>query len=163
MKIINISFFLFLIIANAFAIIQIEERQMLLSNYPCVKCHESIKNETPKFPLKAPHERMEFKHMDSINNCYTCHDKDNREQIKLNSGQKVDFNQAYKVCFDCHGEKKRDWENGTHGKQIGSWNGDKFKFVCTTCHEAHSPKFPLMKADPGAKHPRGETPHKGTH
>lgn len=155
--------FYFVFFNQSFAATQMEERQMMLKNYPCMKCHENVKNDVPQLPLSKPHDNLEFKHMSTVMNCYNCHDKENRDLVILNTGEKVDFNQAYKICFQCHGEKKRDWENGTHGKQIGSWNGDKYKFVCGSCHEAHSPKFPMMKADPGAKHPRGEVETSGVH
>lgn len=150
-------------VQSVFAEVTIEERKMKLKHFSCNKCHGDFKNDAVDLPLTKPHDNIKFKHMDSILNCYSCHDKEDRNFLKLHTGEKVDFDQSYRVCFQCHGEKKRDWENGTHGKQIGSWNGDKYKFVCTSCHEAHHPKFRTMKADPGPKHPSGKKQSSGGH
>ncbi len=129
---------------------------MSMNHFPCMSCHGAINNEKAAIPLTKPHEKLKFKHMETIKNCYTCHDQKNRNLLVLANGKKVDFDNSYRICFQCHGEKKRDWEKGIHGKQIGSWNGDKFRFSCANCHEAHSPKFRLMKADPGPRHPHSK-------
>lgn len=134
----------------------IEERELKIKNFPCMTCHGSIKNNKANFPLQKPHDELQFKHMDSIKNCFQCHDKKDRNILKLQTGEKISFNESYRQCFQCHGEKKRDWELGMHGKMVGKWNGDKYKSTCTDCHEPHHPKFPQMKADPGPVHPRGE-------
>lgn len=138
--------------------ITLSERKMKLKSFPCMNCHGDFLHDeiSQKKNFTKPHENLKFKHMDSIKNCYSCHDKKDRDLLVLNNGKKVGFDESYKQCFQCHGEKKRDWENGTHGKQIGSWNGDKYKLVCASCHNPHHPKFPQMKADPGPKHPKGK-------
>ena len=156
MKYISLFFVMLCSYTLVQATVVLEERKMKLKEFPCSSCHGDFVNEKAKFPLSKPHDSLKFKHMDSIKNCYTCHDKDDRDFLKLHAGEKISFDESYKLCFQCHGEKKRDWQAGIHGKQIGSWNGDKYKFVCTSCHEAHHPKFRMMKADPAPKHPRGK-------
>jgi len=131
-----------------------------MDNFPCMECHKNINNAQAIFPLKTPHHNMTFKHMDSIKNCYLCHDKKDRDKLVLQDGTKIGFDKSYLQCASCHGEKIRDWKNGIHGKQIGSWNGKKYRSSCATCHDAHTPKFPQFVADPGPVHPNPKK-HKG--
>lgn len=143
--------------------ITIEQREMGIKSFPCMTCHGNIKNDAPNFPLTTPHERLEFKHNATIKNCYSCHDKADRNKLVLQTGEKISFDKSYMQCFQCHGEKKRDWQLGIHGKMVGSWNGQKYKSNCTSCHDPHKPKFRLMKADPGPVHPHGEKVQGGGH
>ncbi len=152
--------FALLLVSSSFAnedMIEIEQREFKLKNFPCMSCHEADKSKLPTtFPLLTPHERIEFKHHDNIKNCYSCHDSSNLDKLVLHTKEKISFNESYRLCFQCHGEKKRDWELGTHGKMKGSWNGRKYKYNCTNCHNPHKPPFRQMKADPGPVHPRGK-------
>ncbi len=143
--------------------IQIEQRELKIKNFPCMDCHSNIKNTEVNFPLKKPHDNIILDHMDSVKNCFKCHDQKNRHLLILQTGEKIGFNESYRQCFQCHGMKKRDWLLGIHGKMVGSWNGKKYKYTCVNCHDPHHPKFRQMKADPGPVHPRGEKMHEGTH
>lgn len=152
------GFFFYLNLSHAK--VSIAQRQQQLKHFPCMKCHINIKNDAAQFPLKTPHNNMTFKHNgENIKSCFLCHDKLDRNKLILISGEKISFNQSFKQCAQCHGEKKRDWDKGIHGKQVGSWNGDKYKESCTNCHNPHAPKFKKMMADPGPKHPRNQPKH----
>lgn len=141
----------------------LEKREEALQNFPCMTCHKSFQNEQAFFPPRRPHESLEFRHHDSIQNCFSCHDKSDRNLLVLPTGKKIRFNESYQTCIHCHGEKGRDFKRGIHGKQIGSWKEDQFRFSCTHCHDPHSPAFKKMPADPGPPPPRGRGTLKGKH
>lgn len=153
----KIFFVSLLLIAGPLAkdnLIENEERELKIKTFPCMSCHDSGTKLPSKFPLLTPHNKQIFNHHDNIKNCYSCHNAENKDQLVLQTGEKISFNDSQRLCFQCHGEKKRDWELGTHGKTIGSWNGKKYKYTCTNCHNPHSPPFRKMKADPGPVHPQ---------
>lgn len=154
---------LFLIIPNLYAQVEIEERLDIVKGYPCMKCHGNFENNKVHLPLKTPHKNIKLSHYKEINNCYFCHDKGNRDHLKLINGQKIGFNKGYKVCTQCHGEKFRDWKLGIHGRQVGSWNGKKYRYSCVGCHNPHHPKFPKWTADPLPKYPWIDSARKGGH
>jgi hypothetical protein len=61
----------------------------------------------------------------------------------------VEFEDSHLLCGQCHGKQLKDSKAGEHGKRTGSWSGDKHYLLCTSCHNAHSPKFePLEPRDP---------------
>ncbi|RLA63415.1 MAG: hypothetical protein DRQ88_04665 [Epsilonproteobacteria bacterium] len=154
---------LFLIIPSLYAQVEIEQRLDIIKGFPCMKCHGSFVNKKSHFPLNTPHENIKLNHYKEINNCYFCHDRDNRNQLKLINGKKIAFNQGYKVCIQCHGEKNRDWKLGIHGKQVGSWSGKKYRYSCISCHEPHKPQFSKWIADPLPKYPWIDSARKGGH
>ena len=80
--------------------------------------------------------------------CLDCHDKNNRDSLKLASGKLIGFDESYKLCGQCHGDKLRDWKVGVHGKRTGEWNGRKQYLLCVHCHNPHSPKFKPVKPLP---------------
>jgi len=128
--------------------VEIMSRILFLTQYPCMECHNEIeKKDRVLLPLKQPHHLMEFKHMDNIQNCFLCHNRFDYEHLRLINGSILSFDDSRQLCSQCHGEKKKDWENGVHGKQIGKWNGKKFRDTCVECHDPHKPAFPKMKAD----------------
>jgi len=135
--------------------IEIMPRILFLTQYPCMECHHEIeKKDKILLPLKQPHNLMNFDHMDNIKNCFLCHDRFNYDQLRLIDGSILSYNNSQNLCFQCHGEKKEDWEMGIHGQQIGKWNGKKFRDTCVECHDPHSPTFPQMKADPPPPFPK---------
>jgi len=158
-------FFSTLLCVSVFAesTIEIEKRVLAMKNFPCMKCHtqkdqlQVLKKMT--FPLNKPHSELTFKHMPTVKNCYTCHNKDNLNTLHLFNKSTISFDQSYQLCSQCHGEKKRDWGLGIHGRQMGSWNEKKFRFTCVSCHDPHRPKFKQMRADPAPQHPNRKGGH----
>lgn len=134
--------------------IDIVPRTKVLQNFPCMECHDLIQSPERKIPLKSPHQNIKFNHMKAIQNCYICHDAKNMNQLKMITHETLSLNQSHQLCLQCHGEKTKDWHNGIHGKQVGSWNGAKFRSTCVECHDPHHPKFPQMQADPQPTHPK---------
>ena len=102
--------------------------------------------------MHRPHTELKFDHYKSIKNCFLCHNQKDPDSLLLITKEVISFDQSFKLCSQCHGEKSRDWEMGMHGRQIGSWKGTKFRSTCTDCHNPHHPKFPQIIADPPLGH-----------
>ena len=128
----NFNLLIFSLLAfslTSHAEVEFERRELKVSNFPCMKCHTSGVAKEIKLPLNRPHNLMTFKHMDSVKNCFSCHDKTDRNKLLLHTGEKISFNDSQRQCFQCHGSKKKDWELGIHGKTIGSWQKDGKRFL----------------------------------
>ena len=80
--------------------------------------------------------------------CLDCHNPDNRDKLRLASGQVIFFEKSYLLCGQCHGTIYRDWKAGVHGKRTGHWNGRKQYRLCVHCHNPHQPKFKPLKPLP---------------
>ena len=132
--------------------IVISPRTMLLSDYPCSTCHVTVS--LAQAPAQAgtaprgPHRGMTLRHMATVRNCQVCHPLDDLDQLRLLDDSRIPFDNAHEVCGQCHAERKRDWDLGIHGKQIGSWRGVKHRYACTRCHDPHAPARPTMTAYP---------------
>jgi hypothetical protein len=85
--------------------------------------------------------------------CLDCHHAEDRNYlVPLSDGKAIKFEHSYLLCGKCHGTKYRDWRYGIHGRRTGYWNGEKTYYLCTSCHDPHSPKFkPLQPMPPPHK------------
>jgi hypothetical protein len=75
--------------------------------------------------------------------CDSCHAED-RTQLHLANGSKLDFDQAMNLCAQCHGVQYRDYQNGSHGGMTGYWDtrrGPRQRNSCLDCHSPHSPAY----------------------
>ena len=123
--------------------------------FPCMEnCHKDMEvNRTPR-KLEEEHADVQLHHAEQFRWCLDCHDAQNRDKLHLQSGEKLDFTESYRLCGQCHGDKYRDWRKGIHGKRSGSWDtkpgADKQYLLCAHCHNPHSPQFVLK---PDAEHP----------
>lgn len=136
--------------------IAIEPRQQLLPTYPCSRCHDALEPRPKKYVLKKFHtvRNDEFSHGEDEFWCYQCHSIENIDHLRTATGKQVSFNEAYRICTSCHGDKLEDWRVGVHGLVLGNYNGKKFKKSCPACHDPHNPRFPLMKPMPPPAPPR---------
>jgi len=118
--------------------------------YPCNDCHSDIVPNPQRRELVDFHDDIGaiFNHDSENRWCLDCHDMNNRDSLRLASGKLLSFEESYKLCGQCHGEKLRDWKVGVHGKRIGEWNGKKEYLLCVHCHNPHSPKFEAMTPEP---------------
>jgi hypothetical protein len=118
--------------------------------FPCNDCHADIEPNPLRRQLVDMHDDIEaiFDHDSENRWCLDCHDMNNRNFLKLASGKLVGFDESYKLCGQCHGDKLRDWKVGVHGKRTGQWNGKKQYLLCVNCHNPHSPKFKPIKPLP---------------
>ena len=112
--------------------------------FPCSFCHVDLKT-NPKRRFIEDHEDIVLKHDEKNRWCLDCHDSADRDVLHLASGEKVPFEESYRVCGQCHGEKYRDWRAGVHGRRTGQWNGEKRYLLCVHCHSPHQPQFKPMK------------------
>ena len=128
--------------------------------YPCTVCHAAMEPNPEIRELAAPHP-LEFDHGRGRIWCLSCHDLENRNQLKTLLGEPVDFDEAHLVCGGCHANRHKDWYFGAHGKRVGNWQDGRELYNCTHCHDAHSPaiKPRAPKAAPpvraGLKQERG--------
>lgn len=121
-----------------------------LTFYPCSQCHEHWEtNETPR--ILAPVHEVSLKHGEGRLWCLTCHDAKDRDYLRTVRDGKVDYNDAWKVCGQCHSNRLKDWYYGAHGKRAYFWQGEKIRYNCTHCHNPHRP--PFMESKPQPKPP----------
>ena len=113
--------------------------------FPCSTCHASMKVNRTRRELTEMHTDIVLKHGTAQLWCLDCHNADNRDVLHLASGELVPFDESYRLCGQCHGEKYRDWRVGVHGRRTGQWNGHKTYLLCVNCHNPHQPHFkPLV-------------------
>jgi len=123
--------------------------------FPCSECHNNTDlppNRTRR-ALSDAHDDIVLKHDQEHRWCLDCHDTDNRDRLRLASGELVSFEESYRVCGQCHGEKYRDWRAGVHGRRIGQWNGAKQYLLCVHCHSPHQPRFKSLAPQPAPRRP----------
>ena len=112
-------------------------RQDKYEFFPCDSCHQYMESSpTPRLLPEAPHF-PELKHGNADIWCTTCHTLENREQLRLLSGELVEFDKAYLVCAQCHNNAFQDWRFGAHGKRVQKWQGERQIYNCAECHNPH--------------------------
>jgi hypothetical protein len=121
--------------------------------FPCTFCHADMEVDRTRRELVA-HEEIVLKHDEEHRWCLDCHDATNRDVLHLASGERVPFEESYRLCGQCHGEKYRDWRAGVHGRRVGEWNGAKRYLLCVHCHSPHEPRFKPLAPRPAPLRPR---------
>ncbi|MBI5432312.1 MAG: hypothetical protein HZA52_05745 [Planctomycetes bacterium] len=117
--------------------------------FPCSECHEAdMPVNTKRRELSMAHTDIVLKHDEEHRWCLDCHDAADRDSLHLAGGDKVPFEESYRLCGQCHGDKYRDWRAGVHGRRGGNWDGEKSYLLCVNCHNAHSPRFAPIKPLP---------------
>ena len=123
--------------------------------FPCSGCHDpDLKVNTKPRKLKLAHQQVELKHGTESRWCLDCHDATDRDSLHLANGEKVPFEESYRLCGQCHGEKFRDWRAGVHGRRTGNWDGEKQYLLCVHCHNSHAPRFAPIKPEAAPIPPR---------
>jgi len=123
--------------------------------FPCSDCHD------PEIPVNAnrrelvtAHSEIVLQHDEEHRWCLDCHDAANRDVLHLASGEPVAFEESYRLCGQCHGDKYRDWRAGVHGRRTGNWDGEKTYLLCVHCHNSHAPRFAPIEPLPPPVPPR---------
>jgi len=149
------------------------ERQDKLSWYPCADCHEGEPPNPLVRRLKDEHETLVFEHGNGRFWCYdACHNRNNMNTLVSFRGIPIGYNEAYKLCGQCHFQRQKDWYFGGHGKRagmfreprevpathdeideseresIGTWQGERLVHICTDCHDAHAPAIRPYQPSP---------------
>jgi hypothetical protein len=122
--------------------------------FPCMNCHESLPPNPERRELEAMHSDITLHHGEESRWCLDCHDKDNRNFLRLASGALVPFTESYRLCGQCHGTQFRDWKSGIHGKRTGYWSGSKRYLLCVNCHNPHHPHFADLQPLPPPVRPQ---------
>jgi hypothetical protein len=129
--------------------------------FPCTECHveKDLPTNRTRRTLVDAHDDIVLEHDQEHRWCLDCHDAENRDRLHLASGEPVPFDESYRLCGQCHGEKFRDWRVGVHGRRIGQWNGAKEYLLCVHCHSPHQPRFKPLAPKPAPLPPRLWTAH----
>ncbi|MCX6543636.1 MAG: hypothetical protein NTV05_04385 [Acidobacteria bacterium] len=121
--------------------------------FPCSACHKDLKVNRTRRVLTDMHTDIDLKHDAEHRWCLDCHDANDRDYLHLASGELVPFEESYRLCGQCHGEKFRDWRAGVHGRRTGDWNGHKKYLLCANCHNPHQPRFKPIAPKPAPVRP----------
>ena len=114
-------------------------RKPQLALYPCSQCHKLLPlNTQPRKLTGAPHNAS-LPHGKGRFWCLDCHQGNDRDVLHSIGGAKVDFDQSYLLCGQCHSARQRDWYFGGHGKRVAGWQGERQIYACTHCHDPHNP------------------------
>ncbi|MBI3273273.1 MAG: hypothetical protein HYZ53_30055 [Planctomycetes bacterium] len=117
--------------------------------FPCSDCHTGAgEGDAKRRALEAAHTEIRLEHGGEDRWCLDCHDLRERDKLRLANGTLVPFEESYRLCGQCHGDKYRDWRSGIHGKRTGYWNGPKRYLLCAHCHNPHSPRFKPIRPLP---------------
>jgi hypothetical protein len=138
-------------------VVSIAPRSQLIPSYPCSQCHRGREPNPQRRQLRDFHvvRNAELDHGDPSLWCYQCHSIENIDYLVVPSGANVSFDEAYKLCGGCHGDKGRDWRAGIHGQTVGYWRGPKVRMSCTNCHDPHNPWFAAIVPERPPAPPRG--------
>lgn len=120
------------------------------SDRPCSECHKLFTTPPGENKALVQHKDIVMNHGMNTR-CLNCHDGDDRDKLVLHDGTTVSYSDTPRLCSQCHGTVYRDWQLGTHGKTLGSWDVKDEKhrrLTCNECHEPHSPAYRPMQALP---------------
>ncbi len=120
--------------------------------FPCSACHKDLPVDRTRRQLTM-HDEIVLRHDETHRWCLDCHDAEDRDSLHLASGERLSFQESYRLCGQCHGEKLRDWRAGVHGRRSGEWNGHKRYLLCASCHNPHQPRFAALAPKPAPKRP----------
>jgi len=113
---------------------------------PCVDCHADQPSNREVRELEDEHEENEMNHGNLW--CLHCHEGNDVGSLHLSDGTRVEFEDSWQLCTQCHGKKLADWRAGVHGKRTGHWRGPKQYRTCVVCHEPHAPAFAPIAPKP---------------
>ena len=120
----------------------IPERKSQIQSYACAECHTDDLDKIKGKDVQKGHWNITLKHAnENTMNCLTCHNGDDMDNLKSLTGTKIDFNNSYNLCSQCHTKQFEDWKGGAHGKRIASWAPPRASMTCVNCHNPHSPGF----------------------
>lgn len=121
----------------------------------CLGCHdESWETNRTRRALGEPHEdKAHLKHGKGAFWCLRCHSADHRDKLRLMTGEEIPWEQAPRLCGQCHGPIYRDWKAHIHGRWVGMLADAKPARICPDCHNPHDPKFKPLPPEPAPEKP----------
>lgn len=148
-------------------------RKADLGRYPCSGCHDNVFIDARVRVLKEEHSDLKFEHGGGRYWCYdVCHNGRDMDHLVSLRRRPIDYDEAYKLCGQCHFQRYKDWNFGGHGKRagawpiprevpeihgdlrvserekIGTWRGERMILSCPACHDPHSPAVKPFIASP---------------
>lgn len=132
-----------------------EPPQTLIGGYEhgCADCHQLFDSPPVERRRLVQHTNIVLRH--GMNDrCFNCHDRKDRTKLVLHDGSLIGFGEVPRLCSQCHGTVFRDWQRGTHGKTMGSWDvrsGKQHRLDCNECHDPHSPAYQPVAPLPGPR------------
>lgn len=126
--------------------------------FPCSDCHAEMTPNLKCRELQDEHAGISLRHAAGQFWCLDCHHPEDRDTLRLVTGEGIPFTESFRLCGQCHGKQLRDWQIGIHGRRTGHWNGDKEYLLCTRCHNPHNPRFKALTPLPPPERP-GRTGH----
>lgn len=114
--------------------------------FPCSDCHEDEPTDRSVRDLEFEHDDISLAHGDLW--CLHCHEADDRDRLHLADESTIGFQESWRLCTQCHGQKLADWRAGVHGKRVGHWWGEKEYQTCVSCHRPHAPRFRSLEPRP---------------
>ena len=130
-------------------------KESQLESYPCMDCHEDEETNLEIRELEEEHDELTLEHGGERFWCLTCHQPGNRDYLRSLKNNAIDFDQSYRLCGQCHFQRQKDWFFGAHGKRMGNWLGERKLYLCTECHDPHSPSIKPIKPNPPPKVRKG--------
>ncbi|TPN85231.1 cytochrome c3 family protein [Aquimarina algicola] len=121
----------------------IPERKKQIKSFACTECHSKPLSEMQgSSDSKKAHWDIKLMHADTgVMNCTTCHNGNDMDHLTTITGNKVDFNNSYTLCAQCHTSQFEDWKGGAHGKKVEGWAPPRASMTCVNCHNPHNPSF----------------------
>ncbi len=141
-------------------------RKPAIGVYPCSGCHDNVFVDSRVRQLKDEHTSLKFEHGGGRYWCYdACHNGRDMDNLVSLRRRPIDFDEAYKLCGQCHFQRFKDWSFGGHGRRagawavprdvplshtelrvadrekIGTWKGERVILSCPACHNPHSPSI----------------------
>lgn len=142
-------------------------RKASLGVYPCSNCHDNVFVDTRVRELKDEHTTLKYDHGGGRFWCYdACHNGRDMDHLVSLRRRPIDYDEAYKLCGQCHFQRFKDWSFGGHGRREGAWpvprdvppEHDKLRVAerdkigtwqsqhrtllsCPACHNPHSPSI----------------------
>jgi len=120
----------------------VEPRKPEIERFKCSQCHNNKEVKVPRAAEMA-HGDIVLDHGGKGKplDCFTCHNKADRDFLITKKGDKIDMDHSYQMCGQCHFREKKDWVGGAHGKRVSYWAGQRVVKNCASCHNPHSPHF----------------------
>ena len=117
----------------------------------CEDCHALFESGERAHGARSDSDKVQHKDIvlshGTNDRCLGCHHGEDRDHLSLLDGTPIRFDEAERLCRECHGLVGRDWEAGTHGRTHGSWvtgSPEQHRLTCTECHDPHAPAFPAV-------------------
>ncbi len=125
----------------------------------CGNCHGWRRPVPEPRLLKKPHQALESGHGDSPLWCLDCHLEKNPARLRASRGRAVPFSDASRSCAVCHAKQVDSWNQGLHGKRLGSWDGPRLVAPCSRCHDPHRPTIGAETPSPPPSRSVDRSPH----